>query len=100
LCGAIGAAIATSSWENESRHVRTALVDSLNGADAMMQKMQGVGLSAEQARGMIERMVDVQAATVANLHIYGSAGALFLIAAAGVWLIPRVNVTGPAAPGH
>jgi DHA2 family multidrug resistance protein len=49
---------------------------------------------------VIERMVDVQAATVANLHIYSNAGILFLIAAAAVWLIPRVNVTGPAAPGH
>jgi len=57
-------------------------------------------MSAEQARGVIERMVDVQAATVANLHIYSNAGILFLIAAAAVWLIPRVNVTGPAAPGH
>jgi DHA2 family multidrug resistance protein len=100
LCGAIGAAIATSSWENESRHVRTALVDSLNDADAMLQKMQGAGMSAEQARGVIERMIDVQAATVANLHIYSTAGILFLIAAAAVWLIPRVNVSGPAAPGH
>jgi DHA2 family multidrug resistance protein len=100
LCGAIGATIATSQWDTESRQVRAALVEGMNGVDATMQKLQAAGLSAGQARGSLDRIVEIQAATLANLHIYSATAALFVGAAALVWLIPKVQISGPPGGGH
>ncbi|WP_310474440.1 DHA2 family efflux MFS transporter permease subunit [Sandarakinorhabdus sp.] len=100
LCGAIGAAVATSQWDVESRQVRADMADGMNGVDAAMARLQGAGLSLEQARASIERLLDVQAATLANLHIYSGTALLFFFAAALVWLIPKVTITGPMGGGH
>lgn len=100
LCGAIGAAVATSQWDSESRQVRAAMAEGMNGVDATLARLQGAGLSLEQARASVDRLLEVQAATLANLHIYAGTAVLFFIAAAAVWLIPRVNIAGPPQAGH
>ncbi len=100
LCGAIGAAIATSQWDSESRQVRAAMAEGMNGVDATMAQLQAAGLSLEQARASIDRLLEVQAATLANLHIYAGTALLFFAAAAMVWLIPRVKITGAMGGGH
>lgn len=100
LFGAIGAAVATAEWDSQSRVVRTALTETMNGADATVKTMTATGMGPEQARMMIERLVDQQATTLATLHVYAGAAGLFLVSAALVWLIPRVNIAGPATGGH
>ncbi|WP_164157246.1 DHA2 family efflux MFS transporter permease subunit [Sandarakinorhabdus rubra] len=100
LCGAIGAAIATSRWDSESRQVRAAMAEGMNGVDAAIGRLQSAGLSAEQARASIDRLLEVQAATLANLHIYAGTALLFFAAAAAVWLIPRVKISGAMGGGH
>jgi DHA2 family multidrug resistance protein len=100
LCGAIGAAIATSRWDTESRQVRAAMAEGMNGVEATMARLQAGGLSADQARAALDRMLEVQAATLANLHIYASTALLFCAAAALVWLIPRVKISGAMGGGH
>ncbi|MBU6166769.1 MAG: DHA2 family efflux MFS transporter permease subunit [Alphaproteobacteria bacterium] len=100
LCGAIGAALATSQWDTESRQVRAAMATGMNGVDAGMARLQASGLSADQARAALDRMLEVQAATLANLHVYAGTALLFFGAAALVWLIPRVNITGPMGGEH
>ena len=100
LCGAIGAAIATSRWDSESRQVRAAMAEGMNGVEATMARLQAGGLSADQARAALDRVLEVQAATLANLHIYASTALLFFAAAALVWLIPRVKISGAMGGGH
>jgi DHA2 family multidrug resistance protein len=100
LCGAIGTAVATSQWDTKSRQVRAVLADGMNDVEGAMARLQGAGLSLEQARASIDRMLEVQAATLANLHIYAGTAILFFAAAALVWLIPKVNVAGPPQGGH
>ena len=89
LSGAIGTAIATTAWDDASRVSRAELVPALNGAAETMDKMQNAGLTTEQARAALDRLVDVQASTLGVLHIFLAAGTVFVIAAAAVWLIPR-----------
>lgn len=100
LCGAIGAALASSQWDTESRQVRAAMAEGMNGVDAAMAQLQGAGLTMEQARAAIDRLLEVQAATLANLHIYAGTAVLFFVAAAAVWLIPKVTISGPPQAGH
>ena len=100
LCGAIGAAVATSQWDTQASRVRSALAEGMNGVDATMQKMTAAGLSTEQARASLSRLLDVQAATVASVHIYWATALLFFMAAAAVWLIPKVKISGGLGGGH
>ena len=100
LCGAIGAAVATSQWDSESRQVRAAMAEGMNGVEGAMARLQGVGLSLEQARASLDRLLEVQAATLANLHVYAGTALLFFAAALLVWLIPKVQISGPMDAGH
>lgn len=89
LCGAIGTAVATTAWDDASRTSRSELVSSLNNTEATMSSLQSAGLTLEQARAAIERLVDVQASTLGVLHLFLASGVVFVIAAASVWFAPR-----------
>jgi DHA2 family multidrug resistance protein len=88
LSGAMGTAIATSAWDTENRVARSELVGHMNGTAETMDQLQRAGLTLEQARAAIERLVDVQAATIGVLHLFLAAGVVFVIAAIAVWCAP------------
>ncbi|MDB5671091.1 MAG: family efflux transporter permease subunit [Alphaproteobacteria bacterium] len=89
LSAAFGTSLATTLWEDHARADRTALVDVLNGSDATLQQLRGAGLSEEQGRAMIDRLVDQQSLMLATNHIFLIATCLFAFGAAVVWLVPR-----------
>lgn len=89
LSGAMGTAIATTAWDDASRTSRSELVSALNNPEAALSSMQGAGLTAEQARGVLDRLVEGQAATLGVLHLFLAAGVVFVIAAISVWCAPR-----------
>jgi len=88
LSGAMGTAIATSAWDSQNRVARSELVSHMNDTGGAMDQLQRAGLSIEQARAAIERMVDVQAGTIGVLHLFLAAGVVFVIAAIAVWCAP------------
>ncbi len=100
LSGAIGTALATTAWDMTSRVSRSDMVARLNDPAGAIAKMQAGGMSADQARGALDRLVDVQASTVGANHVYLFACAAFGVAAGLVWLAPRPADTVSAASGH
>lgn len=100
LSGAIGTALATTFWDNYASTSRSELVARLNGAGAVMDKLGQVGLTMDQARASIDRLVQTQASTVALLHIYYVAAAVFVVAAAAVWVAPRPKRLASPGSGH
>ena len=88
LSGAMGTAVATSAWDTQNRVARSELVGHMNGTAETMDLMQRAGLTLEQARAAIERLVDVQAATIGVLHLFLAAGVVFVVAAIAVWCAP------------
>jgi MFS transporter, DHA2 family, multidrug resistance protein len=88
LSGAMGTAVATSAWDTQNRVARSELVSHMNGTVETMDLMQRAGLTLEQARAAIERLVDVQAATIGVLHLFLAAGVVFVVAAIAVWCAP------------
>jgi MFS transporter, DHA2 family, multidrug resistance protein len=97
LSGAIGTALATTAWDMTSRVSRGDMVPRLNDPAGAMAKMQAGGMSVDQSRGVLDRLVDVQASTIGASHVYLYACAAFGVAACLVWLAPKpANVTGPA----
>jgi DHA2 family multidrug resistance protein len=97
LSGAIGAAIATTAWDNSTRVARSELASNLNEPARAMSLLESSGLSLEQARAAIDRIVEVQAATLGAIHIFLAAALVFVIAAAVLWVAPRPRVAGPVA---
>jgi DHA2 family multidrug resistance protein len=64
-------------------------VSALNNPEAAMTSLQSAGLTLEQARSAIERLVEVQASTLGVLHLFLASGVVFVIAAISVWFAPR-----------
>ena len=99
LSGAIGTAISSTLWDDASANARGQLVPALNGVPEAMAKLQPRGLGEEQARAAIDRLVEMQAATLGAIHVYVVAGFVFLIAAASIWIAPKPR-SGPMMGGH
>lgn len=101
VSGAIGTAAATSTWDSATRVTRADLAGELNNPAATMAGLQSGGFSEEQARGLIERLVDAQAATIGAAHVFGASALALLIAAMFIWIGPRAKGTAGQAPmGH
>lgn len=89
LSGAIGTAVATTAWDDSTRVSRSEIVPALNDPAGAMDILQGGGLTFEQARAALDRLVEVQAATIGVIHIFLASAAVFIIAALAVWCAPR-----------
>ncbi len=98
LSGAVGTAIATTLWDSSSRIARSEIVPALNDPAAALAVLQRSGMTVEQARSTIDRLVETQSSTLGVLHIFVGAASIFVVAAALVWIAPR-PVAGVAAPG-
>ena len=101
VAGAAGTALSTSMWDSASREARANMAGTLNGADGAMAQMQAAGMDPEQARGVLERLVDAQAATIGSNHVFAVSAVILFVAAWLVWLAPRPqSLPGQAAMGH
>ena len=100
LSGAIGTAMATTAWDNASRVSRSELVPSLNDPAGTLARMQAAGLSQEQARAALDRIVEGQASTIGATHVFLGAFLVFMIAAAVVWLAPKPKRAADPSAAH
>jgi MFS transporter, DHA2 family, multidrug resistance protein len=100
LSGAVATAIATTAWDDAGRVARSDMVSTLNDPAGAMAKMQASGMTIEQARTMLERLVEVQASTVSVLHIYFYSAVAIASAATMVWLVPKPKQNGFQAAVH
>jgi DHA2 family multidrug resistance protein len=98
--GAIATATAATLWTSFARVSRADMAPAINGGDAVLGQMQQGGMTADQARAALERMVEVEASTIATLDIYLIVAGLFLAAAAIVWFIPKPSGPISAGGGH
>ena len=89
VSGAVGTALATSWWDDTTRASRAVLAGQLNDPGGVMARLQSSGFSADQARAMLERLVDAQAATIGSNHVFGLAALVLFVASFVVWLGPR-----------
>jgi DHA2 family multidrug resistance protein len=88
-------------WDSSTREARADLTGTLNGADANMAKLQAAGMDPDQARAMIERLVDAQAATIGANHMFVVSAIVLFVAAWLIWLAPRPkSLPGQTAMGH
>ncbi|CAN7347164.1 DHA2 family efflux MFS transporter permease subunit [Phenylobacterium sp. LjRoot219] len=98
--GAFATSIMTTTWENTATEKRGLLVGHLNDVPGTVQALGDRGVPAEQARGLIDQLVQVQATMLATNHLFLMATVLFLLAGTVVWLAPRPKGGMQMGGGH
>ena len=100
MAGSFGASIVISVWDNRQDLHRSRLSESLSLFDTttrhVVDTMQGLGMTPDQAYGQLERMLISQSYMLATNDIFWIVGVLFLA------LIPLLWTTRPpfsAGPG-
>src|SRR5574340_301760 len=99
--GAFGTSLSTTMWEHRAalHHARLAehvsVLDPATGQT--LQGMQALGLSPEQAYGLIEREMNRQAYMLSADDFFWLSGMLFVALAAPIWLAKPVRRAGGAA---
>jgi len=96
ISAAIGTSISTTAWDDDTRVARSELVSKLYTTDVSAQLRQQ-GMSDGQVRGLIEQLVNNEAAALATNHIFLVSSLVFLFAAMLIWAAPKP--TRKIAPG-
>jgi DHA2 family multidrug resistance protein len=98
---AFATSIMTTAWDNTATAKRSELAGRLHDAPAALERMRSAGLAPDQALGHLDRMVQTQAVMLATNQMFIATVAVFVLAAAFVWLAPRpTRAPGAAAGGH
>jgi DHA2 family multidrug resistance protein len=99
--GAVGTSISTTLWESRAAlhhaHLAESVSSSSGAAQSALAGLQAGGLSAEQALGQINRLVDQQAFTMAATDLFWVSAAMFLVLIPLVWLTRRPQASGAGA---
>ena len=98
--GAFGTSISTTLWSNRASVHHAQLAEHVTSYDPTtvqaLSQLQASGMSLEQAHGMINRMIDQQAWTLAANDIFNGAALLFIFLIAFVWLARPAKIGGGA----
>ncbi|WP_316678435.1 DHA2 family efflux MFS transporter permease subunit [uncultured Tolumonas sp.] len=89
LSGAFATSMVNTSWENQTRYVHAELSGLTDQSGAATDAMTGSGMVVDQARGIMDWMLQGQSVMVATNKIFMAIAVLFTIAAFAIWLAPR-----------
>ncbi|MBV8908308.1 MAG: DHA2 family efflux MFS transporter permease subunit [Sphingomonas sp.] len=100
MSGAIGTAIGVTMWENGGQSARDSLTSTLNGTQSTMATLQAHGFGVEQSRQYVSQLVDSQANAISTVNLFELFSAVFVAAAAIIWLAPKPKHAVAAGAGH
>lgn len=100
LAAAIGTSIGSTLWQNDAQRSRAELTNILNNGDQVIANAVQHGFSAEQGRGLIERLVEQESFALATNHIFALAAVIFFVSASIIWLAPRPRGPVDTAAAH
>jgi DHA2 family multidrug resistance protein len=97
--GAFAVSITTTAWDNTSTLHHADLAGTLHDPNATLSALRSAGLSAQQAVGALNNLVQSQAVMVSTDHIFLLSALMFLFGAAVVWLAPKPQTPVAAGAG-
>ena len=100
LCGALATSITTTAWFDGTQEARAQLAGVINGGTAFLEKLSQSGFTKEQARGVLEQLVERQGAAISASHLFVAIGLLCIAAAQLTWIIPRPKGGVAAVAAH
>jgi len=88
--GAFGTSITTTLWDNRAQLHHSQLIEGIGDysvpSTLIGTQLQAQGLTPEQSLGLINRLIDVQAYTLAADELFYLSAVLFLVLIAFIWL--------------
>lgn len=94
LAGAFATSLATTTWEYQAKIAHEDLAGLVRPLPA------NTGMSAEQGRMVLERLVQTESVTLATNTVFWGCAALFAIAAMLVWVAPRPRAGFDLSAAH
>jgi DHA2 family multidrug resistance protein len=99
IATAFATSVSLTYWGDTQRAARNDVVGALQ-PEAVQTQLSGMGFSPEQVRQVLSNMVEMEATTLAVIHVFWATSAMLLIAAALIWLAPRPKKSGGMTMGH
>ena len=104
MFGAFGASVSTTMWERRAAHHHNRLIESISdyGAPAQhaLKQLGDIGMTQQQAAGLIERQINTQAFTMAADDFFWLSACLFGVIIVLLWLSrPSQSAAAPADAG-
>jgi DHA2 family multidrug resistance protein len=100
MAGAFATAIITFAWHHSTTHDRVELSGALHNPGGTLDKLKGMGLTPSQALKSLDELVQSQSVMLATNHIFLIVGAILIVTAAGIWLMPKPSGPLSAEIGH
>ncbi len=100
LSGAFATSVVTTVWADGASRNHNELSGVLNGAQGTMDQLKGLGMSADQARGTLDNMVQSQGVMLATNQVFMAMAVLFVVAALVVWLAPKPTRVADTSAVH
>lgn len=96
MSGAFATAIVITAWQSGTRAAHVDSVGRLNDSAGVVNTLRHAGMSYNQALHALDNMVQNQSVMLSTNHIFLIVGGILLLAAAGVWLMPKPQgLAGP-----
>jgi DHA2 family multidrug resistance protein len=89
LSGAFATSVVTTSWESQTTRNHAELAAVVDQSGETMRALTGSGMSLEQARAMLDQLVQGQSVMLATNQIFLWSGLAFILAATAIWLAPK-----------
>jgi DHA2 family multidrug resistance protein len=100
VSGAFATSLVNTTWENSGERNHAALAGVLNGGQAAIDSLVQAGQTTTQALSMLDRMVQIQAVTLATSQVFLICAAVFGLSAGAIWLVPRPKREVDASAVH
>ena len=99
IATAFATSVSLTYWGDAQRAARNEIVGHLQ-PEALQSHTVGAGIAPEQSRQLLNAMVEVEATTLATVHIFWVTSALLFVAALLIWLVPRPKKSGGMSMTH
>jgi DHA2 family multidrug resistance protein len=102
--GAFGTSISTTLWENRATMHHAHLTESINSgnlaATQTLDSLQASGMSAAQALGNLDRIINAQAYVLSADDVFYASAIIFLFLLPLIWLTRRTRSAADAGGAH
>jgi DHA2 family multidrug resistance protein len=89
VVGAFATSVVTTSWDNGIVRNHAELAGLVDRTGETVRGMLASGMTMDQSRAMLDRLVQVQSAMLATNHIFFWSGLAFVLAAISIWFAPK-----------
>ena len=97
MAGAIGASIAVTIWDDHTKYARSEMVNNLQ-PDVTQNTLIQNGFSSDMTLGVIANLVDKEAITIAENHVFMLLAIVFVFASILIWMSPKPKMIGRPPP--